>query len=577
MEQHAQGAPMIPCILDYIHSGVIAINLNGIVIICNSAAKKMMGLDGEIIGESIETLMVDKKLPNIINIGQPLYGEKLKFGKKTFRVNGGSLLNEGEVIGAVAVLKEITESEEISTELEAFVKINKELEGIISSSYDGIIITDGEGIVIKINDANQRVTSLDAEVFLGKKIDSLYEEGFFASEPIAKQARVKKEIVTGLQKINTGKEVMVTSTPVFDDLGNVIRVVTNVRDMSDIISLQEQLNRSKEISNYLRSESNKALEEELRSQEVITRSPLMLKILELTRRVAGSEVTVLLQGESGVGKEVFAKLLHLWSQRKGAFIKINCSAIPGHLLESELFGYDKGAFTGAGKDGKPGLFELADEGTLFLDEVEDLPINLQGKFLRVLQDQEFMRIGGTKVIKVNVRLIAAGNQDLKGMVDEKKFRKDLFYRLNVVPILIPPLRERREDIPLLIEYFLDKFNRKYNLCKTLSHNLFQDLSSYAWPGNIRELINTLERIVITSQEEVVWENPITSANFSLPISERECIDQLESYNSLKETFAASEKEMLIKTLQSCKSLRLAGKVLGISHTAVLKKIKKYGL
>lgn len=568
---------MIPNILDYIHSGIIAINCSGIVIICNSAAKEMLGLDGEVIGQSIETLLPGTTWPDCINTAKTYYGEKFHFNKKTFMVYLSPITNEGEGIGAVAVFSDTTESEDVSVELESCAKLNKELEGIISSSYDGIIITDGEGIVLKINDANQRVTNLDVDDFLGKKIDSLYEKGLFAFEPIAKQARVKKEIVTGLQRISTGKEVMVTSTPVLDDFGHVIRVITNVRDMSDIISLQEQLNRSKEISHYLRSESNKALEEELHSHEVITRSPHMLKILDLTRRVAGSEATVLLQGESGVGKEVFAKLLHVWSQRKGAFIKINCSAIPGNLLESELFGYAQGAFTGAGKDGKPGLFELADEGTLFLDEVEDLPVNLQGKFLRVLQDQEFIRIGGTKVIKVNVRVIAASNQDLQEMVDEKKFRKDLFYRLNVVPIVVPPLRERQEDIPILIEHFLDKFNRKYNLSRTLAPNLIDDLYSYAWPGNIRELINTLERMVITSQEEIIRENPTASANASPSVTKTEPAGEPGNFTSLKEALAHSEKEILVKTLQTCKSARLAGKVLGISHTAVLKKIKKYGL
>jgi len=245
-------------------------------------------------------------------------------------------------------------------------------------------------------------------------------------------------------------------------------------------------------------------------------------------------------------------------------------------LESELFGYTQGAFTGAKKEGKPGLFELADEGTLFLDEIEDLPLNLQGKFLRVLQDQEFRRIGGTKVIKVNARIIAASNQDLKDMIEEKKFRKDLFYRLNVVPIHIPPLRERREDIPLLTEYFLNKFNSKYKLSRTLSPHLLQDFYAYAWPGNIRELINTLERIVITSQEEVVSENPISSTNTASALHEKE-VEEPENFTSLKEALAVSEKKILVKTLEKHKSARLAGKVLGISHTAVLKKIKKHGL
>lgn len=576
MKQQTDAAPIIPLILDCIQIGVIAINHQGIVIFCNAEAKKMMGFKGEVIGRPIDTILPNTGLTDVIKSGQAKYSEDYYLGKKRFKNNLSPIMNDGIAVGAVATFSYFTESVDISTELESFMKINQELEGIISSSYDGIIITDGDGIVLKVNDANQRATNLNAEDFLGRKIDSLYENGLFSNEPIAKQARMKKEIVTGLNRINTGKEVMVTSTPVLDEAGNVIRVVTNVRDMSDIISLQEQLNRSQEISNCLRSESNKALVEELHSHEVITKSPLMLKILELTRRVAGSAATVLLQGESGVGKEVFAKLLHAWSQRQGAFIKINCSAIPGHLLESELFGYAHGAFTGANREGKPGLFELADEGTLFLDEIEDLPLNLQGKFLRVLQDQEFIRIGGTKVIKVNVRLIAASNQYLIEMVNEKKFRQDLFYRLNVVPIHIPPLRERPEDIPLLTEHFLNKFNRKYNLNKTLSPQLIQDFYANTWPGNIRELINTLERLIITSPENVLRENPVNQANNSAAYAEKE-VGEAGSFRTLKEALAESERDILVKTLEKHKSARLAGKVLGISHTAVLKKIKKYGL
>jgi len=576
LKQQTDAALIIPLILDCIQVGVVAINHQGIVIFCNAEAKKMMGFKGEVIGRPIDTVLLNTGLTDVIKSGQAKYGEDYYLGKKRFKNNLSPIMNDGIAVGAVATFSYFTESVDISTELESFMKINQELEGIISSSYDGIIITDGDGIVLKVNDANQRATNLNAEDFLGRKIDSLYENGLFSNEPIAKQARMKKEIVTGLNRINTGKEVMVTSTPVLDEAGNVIRVVTNVRDMSDIISLQEQLNRSQEISNCLRSESNKALVEELHSHEVITKSPLMLKILELTRRVAGSAATVLLQGESGVGKEVFAKLLHAWSQRQGAFIKINCSAIPGHLLESELFGYAQGAFTGANREGKPGLFELADEGTLFLDEIEDLPLILQGKFLRVLQDQEFIRIGGTKVIKVNVRLIAASNQDLIEMVNEKKFRQDLFYRLNVVPIHIPPLRERPEDIPLLTEHFLTKFNRKYNLNKTLSPQLIQDFYSNTWPGNIRELINTLERLIITSPENVLRENPVNQANNSAAYAEKE-VGEAGSFRTLKEALAESERDILVKTLEKHKSARLAGKVLGISHTAVLKKIKKYGL
>lgn len=579
---HISTGQIIPSLFDCIHSGIIAVNREGIVIICNAAAQKLLGTREEIIGKPIASIVPETKMLDIINTGLSEYGKRFYFKDKTFVVNRTPILDNGTVVGAVTVFQDITELEEISTELESFKKINKELEGIIASSYDGIIITDGEGYVMKINQALLRVTDLSRDYFLGKKIDSLYEDGLFSFEPVAKRARVGKKIITGIQKINTGKEVMVTSTPVFDDDGQVIRVVTNVRDMSDIINLQEQLAQSRELSNHLRSEFNKLLEDELRSHELITCNPEMFRIVELTRRVADSGVTVLLQGESGVGKEVFAKLVHVWSKRKGAFIKVNCSALPGHLLESEFFGYSKGAFTGANNEGKPGLFELADEGTLFLDEIEDLPLELQGKFLRVLQDGEFMRLGGTKVIQVNVRLIAASNKDLAQMVEEHKFRQDLYYRLNVVPIVIPPLRARTEDIPLLIEYFLKQLNEKYSTGKTISPQLLKRFMDYEWPGNVRELKNILERLVLTSSHDVLGE-------YSFEGSKHRVVDKAELVSDnkpvfegedepippLKEALEQTEREILFKALRKYRNLRRIGQVLGISHTAVLRKLKKY--
>lgn len=573
---------IIPSLLDCIYNGIIAINREGLVILCNNRAQEMLGAGNDPIGKEITSILPNTEMLDVINTGQSHYGKKFYHKDKIFMVNRTPLLDNGNIIGAVTVFQDITELEDALTELESFKQVNLELEGIIASSHDGIIITDGEGNVIKINRALSRVTKLPEECFLGKKIDSLQEEGYFSFEPIAKRARLEKKIVTGLQRIETGKEVMVTSTPVYDDAGKVIRVVTNVTDMSDITNLQEQLTQSLEVSGHLRTEFNKLLEDELRSNELITRNHKMLDIVELVRRVADSNASVLLQGESGVGKEVFAKLVHAWSKRKGAFLKINCSALPGHLLESEIFGYSRGAFTGANNLGKPGLFELADEGTLFLDEIEDLPLELQGKFLRVLQDGEFIRLGGTNVIKVNVRIISASNKDLNLMIDQNKFRPDLYYRLNVVPVTIPPLRERLEDIPLLAEYFLGRLNDEYHTKKVISPQLLKRFVEHTWPGNVRELRNILERLTLVSLGDVIGEHEFMASKYSAMNtivsdcnSEPHNQDVDESIPRLKEALEEREKEIVLKAITKYKNIRRTGQILGISHTAVQRKLKKY--
>lgn len=573
---------IIPALFDCIHNGIIAVNRDGIVFIWNKRAQDMLEVGHEVIGKQISSILPNTEMLDVINTGQTHHNKKFYFKDKIFMATRTPLLDNGNIVGAVTVLQDITELEDVLIELESFKQLNLELEGIIASSHDGIVITDGDGRIIKFNNALLRVTGLTKEAFSDKRIDNLQEEGHISYDPIAKRARVEKKFISGLHRINTGKEVMVASTPVFDDKGNVIRVVTNVKDMSEILNLQEQLAQSLEVSGQLRTEFNKRIEDELRSNNLITQNHKMLDIVELTRRVAESSASILLQGESGVGKEVFAKLVHVWSKRHGAFLKVNCSALPGHLLESEIFGYSKGAFTGANSLGKPGLFELADGGTLFLDEIEDLPLELQGKFLRVLQDGEFIRLGGTNVIKVNVRIVAASNKDLALMVEENKFRADLYYRLNVVSMVIPPLREREEDIPLLTEYFLAQLNKKYNTKKVLTPQLLKKFIDYKWPGNVRQLKNMVERLILVSSGDVITENEFMGSKHSeTEINKNENISTLTSQDideyipQLREAVEQREKEVILKAYEKFKNIRSTGEALGISHTAVLRKLRKY--
>jgi transcriptional regulator with PAS, ATPase and Fis domain len=297
----------------------------------------------------------------------------------------------------------------------------------------------------------------------------------------------------------------------------------------------------------------------------------MKKIFDLITKVADFDVNFLITGETGVGKSYFAKLIHNVSKRsKRQFLELNCGAIPEHLLESELFGYEGGAFTGAKKEGKSGLIELSDNGTLFLDEIGDLPLNLQVKLLKVIQDKTFNRIGGTKIIKVNFRLITATNQNLRKLIKEKKFREDLFYRLNVVNINIPPLRERKEDIPDMISYFVRKINEKYGLNKSFGSETVDMLINCKWPGNIRELENTIERILLLSDDDII------NKSFLEDNLKNKCEEESNNKKpSLKERLNNYEGKLILKAFEKYKTTVKVGQVLGISQATAARKIKKY--
>jgi TyrR family helix-turn-helix protein len=295
--------------------------------------------------------------------------------------------------------------------------------------------------------------------------------------------------------------------------------------------------------------------------------------LDTIKRLAPVPVPVLLQGETGVGKGLFAEHIHVLSQRPGRFIKINCNALPPELVESELFGYEKGAFTGAKKEGKPGLFELAEGGTIFLDEIGDLPLTSQGKLLNVLDDQCIRLLGGISDIRVNVRVIAATNRDLKVKTEGGSFRLDLYHRLNVIPLHLPPLRDRKEDIPILVSFYLNKLNMQYSRAKYFSPASIECCRTYSWPGNVRELINIVENMIIVNDRECV-------ETFDLPLHMRTHTPKPtldKSNRPLKEIVANLERDLLREAVLERKSSRQIASRLGISHTAVLKKMKRYGL
>lgn len=453
---------------------------------------------------------------------------------------------------------------------------------ILDHLYDGMCILDGKGIFLYVNKAYCKIMGIKKDEIVGYDVKEL--EGKLYKNAVSPEVIRRKQQVNsvGISMIN-GMKVLITGLPIFDQEGNVKRVVCNHRELTDLLEMRAELEASQEKLKAVKEHERKQIREieHLRKQQitkenVIGRSKEMKNVLNLIRQVANIEATVLITGETGVGKEVIANEIYTNSCRKnGPFIKLNCAAIPANLLESELFGYDKGAFTGANKLGKIGLFELANKGTLMLDELGELPLELQAKLLRAIQDKEITRIGGTDSIKLDVRIIAATNKNLREEVKKGVFREDLFYRLNVIPINIPPLRERKEDIEELAKHFLGVFNKKYNKLVEISTQGYQVLEEYTWPGNIRELQNIIERlVVITPYDHSVNEEQLGNMLNINPIKPTESLNKPAA---LKDIVENVERKAIEKALDECGTTRAAAKILQIDQSTIVKKAKKLGI
>ena len=453
--------------------------------------------------------------------------------------------------------------------------VAEQLNAIIDSSFDGLWISDGEGRVVRINKASEEINDIRAEQVLNRKMEDLVAEGLI-DRSVTLEVLKRRAAVTMIQHLKNGKQVLVTGNPVFDKDGKISLVVVNDRDITELNKLRAELEESRALSHRYRRELSKAQWREDHFPDIVARSATMHRVFDTALRVAEVDSTVLIQGESGVGKGLVAKLIHRASKRKdGPFIRVDCGAIPEPLIESELFGYEPGAFTGALTKGKPGYFEMAEAGTLFLDEIGELPKNIQVKLLRFMEENEVVRIGGTKQKKIDTRIIAATHRDLGSMVQESSFRKDLFFRLNVVPLRVPPLRERPEDIPPLIHHFLQKYNLKCGASKTLRPSAVDGLCMYPFPGNVRELANLLEQLVVLSPNQEVDFQDLPSAVRSGSSTGTEMPEEL-GWN-LRNAVERVERETLKKAIKEFGSQRRAAGPLGVNQSTLARKIRKYGM
>lgn len=382
-------------------------------------------------------------------------------------------------------------------------ELAENVDAILDLMEDGIFLSDRNGMTLRVNKAYEQLTGVSRERLEGRTVRQLVKEGVFNRilNPVIVR---KKKPACDVQEFGREKKTLhLRGFPIFDDRGEVRLVVTFARDISTIRQMRDQIEEQNRLIEQYQGRMARMLEAG-RQDEGIFASPPMQSLMQTLIRIARTDATVLLLGETGVGKDVLARMVHRNSPRKDRiFMKVDCGSIAENLIESELFGYAKGAFSGANSQGRSGYFEIADHGTIFLDEIGELSLPMQTKLLRILQDQEFMRVGSSTVRKVDVRIIAATNRDLGKDMQEGKFRQDLYYRLHVAKLEVPPLRERHEDIPLLARHFLDIYNAKYKKRITLVPETEPVFALYPWPGNVRELQNLMQQLVITAESDII--------------------------------------------------------------------------
>lgn len=446
-------------------------------------------------------------------------------------------------------------------------------------SYDGIWITDGNGKVLFSNAANATLLGVEKESLEGKTTQELLRDKVFSDSVILPAIEKKTQQTRVCYNYKTKLTVLATATPLLDSNGNVEFVFNNVRDITDLNNIQSSLHDKEEI---IRLQTQQLEDMKMRLgiglDTIVAKSKAFHDVVELALRVGHFDgATVLILGESGTGKELVAELIVQNSPRKDKpYVQVNCGAIPENLVESELFGYEKGAFTGADTRGHKGLFETANGGTIFLDEIGDLPLHMQVKLLRVLQQKKIKRVGGTQQIDLDVRVIAATNKNLEEMIRNGTFREDLYYRLNVVTLNIPPLRERNEDIVPLINHFLAVINQKYQTNKSFLYDTIDAFENYSWPGNVRELENVLENLVITTPEDIIALKNLPQ-KFQDAVPERQPLhssaDADDEIYPLKETMDRIERSIINHAIQQCGSVRKAASALKVNPSTIVRKLQ----
>lgn len=563
-------------VLNASHNGIVVIDAEGIIRFYNVAAQIAFGdVDSSIVGRPFSSVRPDTwpDMKRVLETGEPQIGRKLTLPQATIIANRTPIVISGQVVGAVSVFQDISEYESLISQLQGYRELHRELEAVFESSSDGLYITDGAANTVRVNSAYEQITGLFRDDLLGRNMQDLVREQVFDHSVTLEVLKEGKQ-VTIMQKVKGDKQVMVTGTPIFDEEGRIALVVTNVRDMTHLNKLEAELQESRKLRSLYRQSLLEQEKFEHALEDMVIKSHAMTRVIQKSVKVAGVDTSVLIHGESGVGKSMLARIIHLMSPRKERpFVKINCGTIPDSLMESELFGYAKGAFTGAAREGKAGLIETGHTGTVFLDEVGDLTLAMQVKLLQVIEEKTFTRVGRTRPTAVDVRILAATNRSLTELVRKGEFREDLYYRLNVIPIHIPPLRERRDDIPVLALKVLESSGSKIGFNKRMEPEVLDRLMGYDYPGNVRELINIMERMIVMSEGEVISVNDLPR---EVKAAEASLQEPLGVGVPLKAAVQAFENRLISAALRRYGSVSGAAKALGIHPTTLWRKVIREG-
>lgn len=564
-------------IINSTHNLIIAVDSQGYVRASNEAVHRVLGLSAdELNGRHIKDVEPTSGLAEVIKTGKAEAAQKVTIKGRQYISNRSPIIKNGRIAGAVAVMQDISELEDIARELDHYRSLKRELDIIIDSSFDGILVTDGDGVVLRVNESFERITGNQERDILGRSMIDLEREGII-SESVTRLVLERKEPVTiAQQSKKSGRIHLTTGSPFLDEGGRVYRVICNIRDITELNELKQKIEEVQLLSKAYENELRALRLQVMGSDQMVVNSEAMKNLMGMVLRTAGFDSTVLITGESGTGKELIAETIHKNSPRAGGpYITVNCGAIPDGLLESELFGYDYGAFTGARKEGKAGYFQMAEGGTIFLDEIGDLPLSLQVKLLRVLQNKEIIRVGGQKTLPVDVRVIAGTNRNLNDLVARKEFREDLYYRLNVVPVHVPPLRERKEEIPALVNHFMDSFNKKFGQNKKIDPEAMNTLLAYDWPGNVRELENLIERLLVTTAKDNISRDDLPA--FIVNTSLEPARVYVSGILPLAEAVGSLEKQILERAFQKRLTTRQIAEMLKVDHSTVVRKASKYGI